>query len=109
MNNKIDKKKGKFNNAESSYDKSFEFTEEISPLLNELKKKCLVHGVPMITVFAIKNDNMGTEYANEMLSAMQVSRNLTDNKIAEIVKILNGFIAVPDDNPLEMDFEFDKS
>lgn len=91
------------------FDKSQIYEEEIRPLVLRLKTLCGAHNIPVLISCAVKDNGTETLYENEMLSVAQAGCELKEDKIAEMIKMMNGFIAVPEERPLEMDFEFDNA
>lgn len=84
------------------------FNQEIAPIVQELKSACFKQGIPMFLSCAVKDAKPDTEYINEMVSPSQLNVTLGDDKIAEMVKILNGFVAVPETKPLELEFDVEQ-
>ena len=84
--------------------KKAEFDETIRPLILSLRAACNVAGIPMFLSCVIPGEKgEREEYVNEMLSPSVVNCSLADDKIAEFVKILNGFHAVPDVETIEVE------
>ena len=92
------------------YDKTEYFEETIMPMIQKLKAECFAAKIPLFVSCAVKDTGDATEYRNEMISEAQVCDcKLSDNKLTEYAKILNGFIAVPEEAPLELEFELSDS
>lgn len=81
------------------------YQEKIAPQVKKLRSDCYNYGIPMIAVFAVKDDGQETEYEKAMASAGLTDRCLADNRIADIVNVLAGFRTVPPDKPMDLDFD----
>lgn len=90
------------------YDKTEEFEQQIAPTIQKLKAECFQNGVPLFLSCAVKDTQSTTEYISEMVSPAQLGVDLADDRIAEMVKMLNGFVAVPEAKPLELEFEVEQ-
>lgn len=88
------------------FDKTQEYNDEILDLVVKLRIACNRNKIPMFVSICTKNDEKGTVYKNEMVSAASSGIKLKDDKLVEFVKILNGFKAVP--NVDDFDIEFDE-
>ena len=84
------------NNELTKYDKTEIYeTEGIIDLLFKLKQQCGKNGIPMIVTVAIKNDENGTEYKTEMVSAVSSGINLKEDRFVKFVNVMNGFDTMP--------------
>ena len=86
------------------FDLKKEYSEEIAPIVNALKKKCFEHGIPMFFCAAVSDDEKRTEYNNERLSAEVVRQDLHDDRIAKMVNVILGYNVIMPSKPQEMDF-----
>lgn len=77
------------------FDKTKEFDEEIKPLIEKIDIKCREKRIPYFFTCAIKNNETGTQYSSNMLSSVKSGRNLENDVIAEGIKVLRGYHAVP--------------
>ena len=83
-------------NEITKYDKTEIYeTEGIIDLLFKLKQQCGKNGIPMIVTVAIKNDENGTEYKTEMVSAVSSGINLKEDRFVKFVNVMNGFDTIP--------------
>ena len=73
--------------------------------IKELKQFCTLEGIPMFITFALENTDEGTAYLSDMINPDLINVDLKDNKINEMVKVLNGFDVVPKNTPLEIDMD----
>lgn len=89
------------------YDQSEKYSAEIAEMVFELRKKCFEAGIPFFVSCAVSDDGKHTEYVNDMISPADIDKKLSQDKIAEYVKMLNGFIAVPEQRPAEMEIDMD--
>lgn len=89
----------------STFDMREIYQEKIEPQVKQLRAECYKYGIPMIAVFAVKDDGEMTEYVNTMVSAGITDRTLTNNRISDIVNVIAGFRTVPLDKPMELDFD----
>ena len=73
------------------YNKSEEYNEKIAPLVEQLRKECYFLKIPMFFTAAVQNNQSGTDYKTEMISAMCVDAVLQDDKVAKLTNVMNGF------------------
>ena len=90
------------------FNKEEAFNQEIAPIVQSLKSACFKQGIPMFLSCAVRNENHDTEYISEMISPAQLEVALKNDRIAEMVKVLNGFVAVPETKPLELEFDVER-
>lgn len=81
------------------------YQEKIEPKVQQIRADCYKYGIPMIAIFAVRDDGENTEYVKAMASAGITDRTLTNNRIADIVNVMAGFRTVPPDEPIELDFD----
>ncbi len=84
--------------------KKVQFEEEISPLILQLRAACNVAGIPMFLSCVIPEEDGSQErHINEMISPAVVNCTLKNDKIAEYVKVFNGFHTVPSIDTMEVE------
>jgi hypothetical protein len=74
-----------------SFDKSKEYTNDIKPLVNDLRKKCVTKGIPFFFSACIKDDGKATTYKNESYTPEASKKKLTENRFDEFYKVTLGF------------------
>nr|WP_303180680.1 hypothetical protein [Lachnoclostridium phocaeense] len=74
------------------YNKMDVYDEKIRPLIDELKKTCILEQMPMFVTIAVENDATYTSYKSDMVLAGS-GVSLTDNRISDLLLILNHFDA----------------
>lgn len=87
------------------FDKRKEYETLIAEKVIELKKLCHMQKVPMFITVCIANDESGTEYEKEMVSATTCGYTLFDDQIAKHVNVTLGFdtIQPSSEETLEME------
>ena len=88
----------------SVYDKT-DVKKEIQEKIDELKAICGRESLPMFVSLAISNDEEKTTYMSDFVDPILLGLNLNDDKMHEHMKVLEGFVTVPKDRPLEMEAE----
>ena len=88
------------------FDYSKEYDEKIKPLIFKLRKQCYHAGIPMFVTCAVADDGNKTTYKSEMLSPRVTQKEVSQNYIADMVNILNGFTTIPPTEQVELDFDF---
>lgn len=74
------------------YDKHEIFLKEIVPIIKKLKIACNLNKLPMFITVAVANDESGTQYESDAIHA-STELNLKDDRIANLMLLLNGFEA----------------
>lgn len=88
------------------FDKSAAYKAHIEPLVNELMKQCTVHNIPMFVTCCVANNNVGSEYKNQAVTADAHGLNLADDDIQKHICLKLGFDTVYRSND-NFDFEDD--
>lgn len=88
------------------FDKTDVYNNEIIDLVTKLSIACNRNKIPLFVSVCVKNDEHGTVYKNEMISAVSSGIHLKDDKLVGFVNVLNGFVTVPKKEELEVDFDF---
>lgn len=84
--------------------------ENIIPVLQELKKQCLLAGVPFFASIAAgdivdpETKEETTRYISEIITPVVVNTKLTDDKITKMLNIMNGFDVVDPNIKFEVNF-----
>jgi hypothetical protein len=90
----------------TKYDKTEIYENEgIVDLMVKLKQKCGKFDIPMIVTFALKNDENGTEYKTEMISAVSSGINLKEDRFVKFVNVMNGFDTIPHKEEMNFNVE----
>ena len=74
-----------------TFDKTNEFKAEIEPKLKEIKKICVKHNIPFITVFATANTDDATQYTTRGLFPGVQGIKLKDDKLKDVFGIMSGY------------------
>ena len=77
------------------FDKTEIYENEILPVVAHLRQLCSMNEIPMFLSIAVKNDESGTEYRNDMISAVSTGIVLKDEHLTNHVNVINGFETVP--------------
>lgn len=81
------------------FDTSTLYRECIQPLMKRIEAICCHNHIPMFAAFAIKEDENGTDYKYVYLSPTSVENDLKDDRLADFVRIMQGYQVVsPDRN-----------
>ena len=86
------------------YDKTDVYAEKVAPLVATLKKTCYREGIPMFFCAAMKEEDAGMIYQNEMVSCAVAGVATKEDRIAKLVNVIMGYDVVPHEPILEMDF-----
>ena len=107
--------------------------EKIIPLMLELKKTCLLNGIPLFESIAVgdfreteakkvdtedvnengkakkklvhnETGNIYTKYISEIVSPAIIEESLADDKITKMLNVMNGYDTVNPDTRFEFDF-----
>lgn len=89
------------------FDQTELYNTKISFLVHELISECNRAKIPVFVSVCTKNDESGTTYKNNMVSAVLSNIKLTDDKFVKFVNVINGFDTVPKADLDTFDFEFD--
>ena len=79
----------------NNYDKKQLYDNEISELISEINSICQRENIPYFFTCAITNSATETKYQSEMLSAAKADIELSNDVVAECLKLLRGYHAVP--------------
>jgi hypothetical protein len=81
------------------------YNEKIQNLILEMKKICTLEGLPMFVAVCVSNDENGTVYKKDAVSANTSDIDLTNDIIPGLINVTLGFETVlPQDVPT-IDFE----
>lgn len=79
------------NTATTNYNSEKLYTDEIKPLLNQIKKICVTNNLPFISCVATANNDTKTTYRYDGVLTGTLGVTLSDNKFAKHLCIANGF------------------
>lgn len=77
------------------FDKTDIYENEVLPIVEHLRMVCSKNEIPMFLTIAVKNDDNGTVYKNEMISAVSAGIHLKNEHLVNHVNVMNGFDTVP--------------
>lgn len=89
----------------TTYDKTDIYETEVLKRVQELLRLCNKEQMPIFISVAVKNDEEGTEYKNEMYASATNNVFLTDDLFPNFVNVTNGFRTVPPAKIVEIDFD----
>lgn len=78
-----------------AYSKQDAYNSEIKEYVKEILLKCSKHHIPVFMTFAVADNEKGTTYINEMLSAAGEGRILHNDQIVKHALVSGGFEVVP--------------
>ena len=81
------------------------YSEQLEPIIKQMKKICYENHVPMFVTIAVKDDGKETTYENTMVSSAIAEQKLSDDRIAKMVNVGMGYDVFLPDEPLEIEFE----
>lgn len=87
----------------TEYDREELFRKEVAPKLKELMKVCSINNIPCFATFAVKNSEIATKYASDMVSAITSGVRLKNDNIRKCANVLNGFDIVAESKQIEID------
>lgn len=76
---------------QTNFDKKEYFEAELLPLLREFIAGCSMNKIPCIVLAAVREFDGETEYHNEIVPPAAVNRNLSNDKIADVIKLAHGY------------------
>lgn len=76
-----------------TYDKETVFNEKIKKHIAEIRKICVLNGIPFFYAFCVKNDEKESKYKYHMFSGMETDLQPTQNNFPEFVKVMCGMKA----------------
>ena len=89
----------------TQFDKTEIYETEIIKKVQELLRECNKEQIPVFISVAVKNDDEGTEYRNDMFASATNNIFLKDDFFPNFVNVTNGFRTVPPAKILEIDFD----
>lgn len=79
------------------------YQEKLVPLINEIKSICYKDSTPFFITVALDEEEK-TVYESECLTSGVLEKKVTDDKIAKMINVINGFETVPTHEILEINF-----
>ena len=92
-------------NKYTVFDKEDVYTNEIEQKVIELKQLCNRERLPFFIAICTKNDEHGTEYKKEMLSAVTQEVRLKEDLIPKFVNVTLGFDIVQPVAAVEIEYD----
>ena len=87
------------------------YEEQIAPHVREIRKICGIEKIPCFMLFelddnaSVDKDNLLTfEYEVEAISPGFLGVKATNDKVTQMINVMNGFDVVPPREPMEMFF-----
>jgi len=80
--------------SNDKFDKQDMYERYLKSKVEEISIICRKNNIPFFVSFCVKNNEEGSEYKNELLSAGGINVILADDKLAEHIKITRGYKAV---------------
>lgn len=72
------------------YDKSDVYKREVKPLIDNIKKVCVVNNIPIFISCAISNSEEKTEYKTDGIMTGSAGINLKNDKLEDFLMVLRG-------------------
>ena len=89
----------------TEFDKEGIYGVEIEKKIFELLRLCNKEQLPIFISVAVKNDEEGTLYKNEMFASATNNIFLKDDFFPNFVNVTNGFRTIPPAKIVEIDFD----
>lgn len=87
------------------FNRQKEYDDLVREKINDLKKLCHMQKMPMFITVCTKNDEKGTVYEKEMVSAATCGCELFDNQIAKHVNVSLGFDTIQPSSEATLEME----
>lgn len=88
----------------ADFDQKQIFSQEISPLLQEIRRKCYDARIPFFFTAAVSEKNGDTHYESEIVDTAPNGVSLARDLFPKFLCVLNGFDVVPPSDPVEIEF-----
>lgn len=85
------------------------YQEKVKPIVENLERTCYREKIPMFASFAVFDDKKKTEYENVMLSPTTINFRLSDDKIADFIRVIQGYRTISPGDDTEFQFTEDPS
>ncbi len=79
--------------------------DEIVDTVLRLKALCRQYGIPCFVAMPEVEDGKKTQYYTEILSPAVLEMELSDDRISQMINVINGFDTVPPRSAIEIDFD----
>ena len=89
----------------TNFDKNDTYETLVAKKIQELLRICNKEQMPIFISVAVKNDESGTEYKNDMFASATNDIFLKDDYFPNFVNVTNGFRTVPPSKIVEIDFD----
>ncbi len=89
----------------TEFDKTDAYETQVLKKIQELLRLCNKEQMPIFISVAVKNDEKGTEYKNDMFASATNDIFLKDDLFPNFVNVTNGFRTVPPSKIVEIDFD----
>lgn len=89
----------------TNYDKTDVYENQVIAKVQELLRLCNKEQMPIFISVAVKNNEKGTEYRNDMFSSATNDIFLKDDYFPNFVNVTNGFRTIPPSKIVEIDFD----
>ena len=89
----------------TNFDQTEVFNTLILPRLREVIAGCSMYKIPCVFMAAIKEEESETTYHTEIVPPASSDRKLSDDKIADMIKLSHGYTV---SMPIELPSEFDE-
>lgn len=89
----------------TDFDKRDNYKDILEDKIMEIKRICHREKLPMFITVCVKNDESGTEYEKEMVSAATCNLSLKNDQIAKMVNVTLGFDTIQPTETLVVDSE----
>lgn len=88
----------------NDFDKTELYNEQLKPLVQNIRRICIDHGMPMFFTVAIRDDDT-TFYQSEALTTKALGISLQNDHIPKHINVFNGFRTVPATERMELDMD----
>lgn len=89
----------------TKFNKKKIYEEQIFDKINELKLLCNSEKIPMFFACAIESNDKKTIYETEYVGSKSNEIELKDDKITNLINVMNGFETIPSQKIIEIDYK----
>ena len=90
------------------YDQSEVYKHSVLPIIKELERVCYQNGIPVFTACAVTETGKETFYQHSLMGPTNLNMQLSDDKLAEFIRVIQGYRVIAPDDFAEIQFDTTK-